>query len=377
MFSINLKKTFNHEGIIVPDIEMQPCSLIDNIPSVDEGYVFELSSLNELLLYLSHPHKDCLYISGPSGCGKTTLVLQAAARLNWGVEQVTLSNKTESIDLIGHSSLRAGELVYEYGPLSRAMLYGEILILNEIDLMSPGDLSVLNDVLDGKSLTIVENSCEVIRPHPQFRVVATANTKGFGDMTGFYNGARLLNQAFLDRFRFVEMDYPKPHVEMNLLKRNYPQLSDEVIKNLVHFAHDLREVQKQGFENGVRQLSAPFSSRSLIKIASLLSLDTGYSVHKIVKMCYALRLPSVENEYVMRLCNDIFGHEKDCRACYVKDAGEKSSDTSVSSASDSTFAQTEKIASSEEDKSKNKKKSSRAKAALKEKSDAENELLAS
>ena len=27
-------------------------------------------------------------------------------------------------------------------------------------------------------------------------------------------------------------------------------------------------------------------------------------------MCYALRLPCVECEYVMRLCNDIFGHEK-------------------------------------------------------------------
>lgn len=27
-------------------------------------------------------------------------------------------------------------------------------------------------------------------------------------------------------------------------------------------------------------------------------------------MCFALRLPDVEHEYVMRLCNDIFGHEK-------------------------------------------------------------------
>lgn len=320
MFSINLKKTFNHEGIIIPDFEMQPCSLINNIPSVDDSYVFDLKTLNELLLYLTHPAKDCLYISGPSGCGKTTMVLQTAARLNWGVEQVTLSNKCESLELIGHSSLRKGELVYEYGPLARAMLYGEILILNEIDLMSPGDLSVLNDVLDGKSLTIVENNCEIIRPHPQFRVVATANTKGFGDMTGFYNGARLLNQAFLDRFRFLEMDYPNPHVELSLLKKNFSNLSETVLKNLIHFAHDLRAVQKQGLENGVRQLSAPFSSRSLIKVATLLSLNVGYSVHKIVNMCYALRLPAVENEYVMRLCNDIFGHEKEGRVSYLDTA---------------------------------------------------------
>lgn len=37
-------------------------------------------------------------------------------------------------------------------------------------------------------------------------------------------------------------------------------------------------------------------------------------------MCYALRLPAVENEYVMRLCNDIFGHEKEGRVSYLDTA---------------------------------------------------------
>lgn len=194
MFNVNLKKVFNSEKIVIEECELEPSNLIDHIPNLDKNYVFELNVLNEVLLYLIYPFKDCLYISGPSGCGKTTLILQIAARLNWGVEQITLSNKCESLDLIGHTTLKRGELVYEYGPLTRAMLYGEILILNEIDLMSPGDLSVLNDVLEGKPLTILANNGEVIKPHPQFRVIATANTKGFGDMTGFYNGARLLDQ---------------------------------------------------------------------------------------------------------------------------------------------------------------------------------------
>ena len=320
MVTVNLKSLFNNEKILIDAIELEPCSLYEHIPVLDKNYVFELNVLNEILLFLAHPQHDCLYISGPSGCGKTTIMLQIASRLNWPVEQITLSNKSESIDLIGHATLRKGELVFEYGPLTRAMMYGEILILNEIDLMSPGDLSVLNDVLEGKPLTILANNGEIIHPHPQFRVVATANTKGFGDMTGFYNGARLLNQAFLDRFRFLEMDYPKPHVELSLLKKNFSNLSETVLKNLIHFAHDLRAVQKQGLENGVRQLSAPFSSRSLIKVATLLSLNVGYSVHKIVNMCYALRLPAVENEYVMRLCNDIFGHEKEGRVSYLDTA---------------------------------------------------------
>lgn len=308
--NLNLANVFNNEKVIEQDVQIEPCRISDHIPKIDPTYVFELNLLNDVLLYLFHPYKDCLYISGPSGCGKTTMILQIAARLNWGVEQITLSNKCESLDLIGHSTLRNGELVFEYGPLSRAMINGEILILNEIDLMSAGDLSVLNDVLDGKSLTVLANGGEIIHPHPQFRVIATANTKGFGDMTGFYNGTRQMNQAFLDRWRFIEMDYPKESIERALLKNAFPDLSDDICTKLITFSNEIRKVVKHGFDNGVRQISAPFSSRNLLKIASIASLQTQMSIHRIIKMCYALRLPCVECEYVMRLCNDIFGHEK-------------------------------------------------------------------
>ena len=106
MFNVNLKKGFNSEKIVIEECELEPSNLIDHIPNVDKNYVFELNVLNEVLLYLIYPFKDCLYISGPSGCGKTTLILQIAARLNWGVEQITLSNKCESLDLIGHTTLK-------------------------------------------------------------------------------------------------------------------------------------------------------------------------------------------------------------------------------------------------------------------------------
>ena len=67
---------------------------------------------------------------------------------------------------------------------------------------------------------------------------------------------------------------------------------------------------EQGAETGVRQISAPFSSRTMLKIAGILSLNMGFSVQKVVRMCYGLRLPELESEYVLRLCNDIFGHDK-------------------------------------------------------------------
>jgi cobaltochelatase CobS len=40
----------------------------------------------------------------------------------------------------------------------------------------------------------------VIRPHPYFRLFATANTVGLGDTTGLYHGTQQINQGQMDRW---------------------------------------------------------------------------------------------------------------------------------------------------------------------------------
>lgn len=308
MSTLNLTKIFGN-NLIIDSMEMDKCSIPENIPAINDKYVFNTDVLNPILLFLAHPFNDCLYISGDSGCGKTSVILQIAARLGWGVEQITLSGKCESNDLIGHSAIRKGELVYEYGALTRAMINGEILLLNEIDLMSPSDLSVLNDVLEGKPLTIIENNGEVIKPHKNFRVIATANSNGMGDGTGFYAGCRTMNQAFMDRFRYMYMTY-QPKVECYAIVSKFPSLKKDQISKLLSLANEIRKTINLGNESGVKQISAPFSTRTLLKIAGLMSLNTGYTMQKIVEMCFSLRLPQMEKDFIERIVNDIFGHAK-------------------------------------------------------------------
>jgi cobaltochelatase CobS len=43
----------------------------------------------------------------------------------------------------------------------------------------------------------------VIRPHPYFRLFATANTVGLGDTTGLYHGTQQINQGQMDRWSLV------------------------------------------------------------------------------------------------------------------------------------------------------------------------------
>ena len=211
-----------------------------NVPLINHSYVFEPELLTNILMFLDNPGHDSLYLAGPSGCGKTSVVFEIAARLKWPLESITLSQRTEVADLIGRNVLRNGELTYEYGPLAKAMIYGEILLLNEIDLLSPGELSALNDVLEGKTLTVVGNGGEKLYPGEGFRIIATANTKGFGDDTGFYQGARSQNQAFLDRWHFIECNYSSNKQEFAMISAAFPSINQDFVKLLLRWANVIR-----------------------------------------------------------------------------------------------------------------------------------------
>lgn len=279
-----------------------------HVPKVNPYHVFDEDLTNNVLLYLLRPNNDCLWVSGDAGCGKTSTIIQVCARLGWSVQSITCSNKCESLDLVGHSTLVNGSLQFEYGALANAMKYGEVLILNEIDTMNPNDLSLLNDVLEGKPLVVTLNGGEVITPHKNFRVVVTANTFGGGDDSGMYNGVRVMNQAFLDRFRFVHVDYPSTAQMQDIIKRQYPNLSDSDVKNIVKLTTDVRAVIENGLANGVAQLSSPFSTRTMLKIAGLLELGC-MTPQQAVECSLGARLPKSERDFLTQCANDVWGHD--------------------------------------------------------------------
>nr|WP_238322612.1 hypothetical protein [Kordiimonas gwangyangensis] len=51
----------------------------------------------------------------------------------------------------------------------------------------------------------------MIRPHPAFRIFATANTVGLGDTTGLYHGTQQINQGQMDRWNIVATLNYLPH----------------------------------------------------------------------------------------------------------------------------------------------------------------------
>ncbi len=244
-----------------------------SIPTAHSSYVFERTLLRDVLSFLLKPHSDALFLSGPTGCGKTSCINEVCARLRWPVQQVTCNGRMEFQSLKGQFVLKAsapGEapaMSFEYGPLARAMKEGHILILNEIDMCDPAELAGLNDVLEGRPLVISENGGEVINPHPNFRVVATANSAGKGDETGFYTGVQTQNMASMDRYRFLKVNYLPEAIEEEIVRKTAPFLADpsmkKIVSGMVKFASEIRK----RFEEG--NLSVTMSTRSLCRWAQL------------------------------------------------------------------------------------------------------------
>ncbi len=287
------------------------------VPNQNPNYVFRKGLFRDITNFLMRPYGHALWLTGPTGSGKTSIVLEVAARLNWGVQSVTCNSRMEFDDLVGRMQIVAvpGETSprcqFVYGSLARAMKFGHIFILNEVDLADPGQLSGFNDILEGRTLTVTGNGGEVITPHPKFRVVVTANSRGAGDDTGAYCGVQTQNIAALDRYRVLEVDYLPNQVEENLLKKVFKNsIAEEIVAGMVKVANDIRSAFNG---TGKYQLSSTMSTRTLVFWGNLLQeYKLAPNNLKIsLKLAFASRLTPEEQMAVYSIAGAVFGGNTD------------------------------------------------------------------
>jgi len=308
-------KTFGIEGNDGFEVMGFEDATHPKIPVPKADYQFRKDQLMFLLLFLTRPTGDGLYVFGPHGSGKTSLVAQAAARLNWPVHQVTCTGRMELNDLVGRFDLVDGSMRYVHGSLAQAVRDGHILMLNEADLMDPSELAGLNDILEGSPLEIPQNGGEVIKPHPMFRVVATANSNGFGDDTGMYQGAKMMNQAFMDRFRLLKVGYMADDEETRLLSHRLAAMGipnaanlGPLLGNMVAVANEVRRLFAGGGD-GVGELRATMSHRVLFRWVNIFlsyrRMPNGLEYS--LDCALTQRVDPAEREAIHRIAKNVFG----------------------------------------------------------------------
>lgn len=286
------------------------------IPKTDSMYVFRKEFLRDVYAFLMSPGNDALYITGPTGSGKTSGIAQVASRLHWPVQQITAHGRMEFTDLVGFHALVSktpGEtpvMQFMYGPLATAMRNGHILLINEVDLMDPSELAGLNDILEGRPLVIAQNGGEIIQPHPLFRVVVTGNSVGSGDSTGLYQGVQMQNIAAMDRYRFVEVGYTDPEVEMKILSLACPRLNDQLTASMVKVANKIRYLfMGDGNDAHDQTINITMSTRTLVRWAKLaINFHPAPNALAIgLDQALLVRANAEEKAAINRIAKDVFG----------------------------------------------------------------------
>ncbi len=271
----------------------------EHVPDTDPAYRFEESVTLALLAGFARNRR--VLIQGLHGTGKSTHIEQVAARLNWPCVRVNLDGQLSRMDLIGRDSvtLRDGKQVTEFaeGILPWAIQRPVALVLDEYDAGRPDVMFVIQRLLeqDGK-LTLLDQN-RVITPHPGFRLFATANTVGLGNLNGLYHGVQRLNHAQIDRWNIVaSLDHLPAQVEADIVASKVPEVDRDIVASMVAVA----DLTRSGFRVG--DLSTLMSPRTVITWAENLEIfgDVGMAFRfSFVNKCDDAERPIVA-EYFQR-----------------------------------------------------------------------------
>ena len=242
---------------------------VDHVPEVDEAYRFNPDVTLALLAGFTHNRR--VMVQGMHGTGKSTHVEQVAARLNWPCLRVNLDAHISRLDLVGRDAvvLREGKQVTEFqeGILPWALQRPVALVFDEYDAGRPDVMFVIQRILerDGQFTLLDQN--KVMRPHPYFRLFATANTVGLGNLNGLYHGSQRLNHAQIDRWNIVAtLNYLPREEEIAIVLARVPGMAaSEAGRKRVEAMAAVAELTRKGFAVG--DLSTLMSPRTVISWA--------------------------------------------------------------------------------------------------------------
>jgi cobaltochelatase CobS len=212
-----------------------------------------------------------ILLAGPAGCGKTRLFYDIARKAGKNIYRVNFDGGMTPDAFMGGIRLRSvknadgpatQETYFQEGPVVKSAREGAWLLLDELDKAQPEYAAALHAMTEDprNSIVLNDDGGRIVYPHPDFRILATANTLGNMEESSLgYYGSSPMNTAFKDRFAIMQVDYsPDEILIVNDILDNH-----DIAEKLVKVAKLARQATVEG-----RLTGTPFSTRRLIAWAS-------------------------------------------------------------------------------------------------------------
>jgi len=215
------------------------------------------------------------------------------------------------IDLVGKDAivLKDGKQITEFrdGILPWALQNNIAICFDEYDAGRPDVMFVIQRVLEVSGRLTLLDQRRVIKPHPGFRLFATANTIGLGDTSGLYHGTQQINQGQMDRWSIVTTLNYLPHdkeVDIVLAKApHYRGRKDgrDIVNKMVRVA----DLTRNAFIGG--DLSTVMSPRTVITWAENADIfkDIGFAF----RLTFLNKCDELERTLVAEFYQRCFGQE--------------------------------------------------------------------
>lgn len=186
------------------------------VPQKISGYQWDRRVLRDILTFWQlqsiNAREIAMSLRGHTGAGKSSAAVQFHACMGQPLLVVNAHPRMESRDLIGGLfPTEKGTLGWVDGPVTKAARLGISVLIDEYNVLDPGEATGLNTLLLGQRLDL---QCGTLIPKAGFRVFATANP---ADGVS-YRGRNRQDIANDDRFTYTtNVDYLQPDLEMQIV----------------------------------------------------------------------------------------------------------------------------------------------------------------